>query len=135
MKQLLASILAIAITVLLCPAVSLSEDAIALDGCSYEANVAEVDYSLCAEASDMDDEEPDDTYDEYDWDEDDWDEDDWDDEEEEEDQGIAITAENFPDRNFRNAVTQFDLDDNGFLNEDEIYYVSSLEVDSGKIKS
>ncbi len=43
-------------------------------------------------------------------------------------EGVAINERNFPDGNFRTFVAQFDTDENGYLNNDEIAAVTVIEV-------
>ena len=43
-------------------------------------------------------------------------------------EGVAINAENFPDPVFRNDVTNFDIDKNGYLSEHEIEQVTQIDV-------
>ena len=52
------------------------------------------------------------------------------------DQGLAVDEVNFPDTNFRNYVGQtFDLDSNGFLSNEEIEAIVSIDCSSLNIAS
>ena len=44
------------------------------------------------------------------------------------DDGVALTADNFPDPNLLSAVSGYDYDEDGFLSSDELYRFDSLEV-------
>ena len=49
--------------------------------------------------------------------------------------GIPIDVEHFPDANFRNRVREFDLDNNGYLSDEEIEKITTVAVENCGIGS